>query len=53
MSVELFLLVDDHNGNNFADSLFKCIFNEEVWILIKMSVKFIPESPIDYKPALF
>ena len=36
-----------------ADDIFKRIFfNEKVWILIKISLKFIPEGPIDNNQAL-
>ena len=36
-----------------ADDIFKCIFlNENVWISIKISLKFVPKGPIDNKPAL-
>ena len=36
-----------------ADGIFKCIFlNENDKILIKISLKFVPRSPIDNKPAL-
>ena len=36
-----------------ADDNFKCIFmNENDKIPIKISLKFIPMSPIDNKPAL-
>ena len=39
---------------HFADDTFKCIFlNENVWISIKISLKFVPKSPIDNIPALF
>ena len=38
---------------NWADNIFKCIsLNENVWILIKISLKFVPRGPIDNKPAL-
>ena len=41
------------NGRRFADDVFKCIFlNENVWILHKVSLKFVPEVPIDNIPAL-
>ena len=41
------------NGCHFADDIFKCIFvNENVWILIKISLKFIPKGPINNIPAL-
>ena len=42
-----------HNGCHFADDIFKCIFlNENVWIPIKISLKFVPKGPINYIPAL-
>ena len=32
------------NGRHFADDIFKCIFvNQNVWILLKVSLKFIPK----------
>ena len=41
------------NGRRFADDIFKCIFvNENAWILIKMSLKFVPKGPINNIPAL-
>ena len=41
------------NGRHFADDMFKCIFlNENVWISIKISLKFVPKGPIKYIPAL-
>ena len=41
------------NGRHFADDIFKCIFlNENVWIPIKISLKFVPRSPINNIPAL-
>ena len=40
------------NERYFAD-IFKCIFlNENVWIPIKMSLKFVPKGPINNIPAL-
>ena len=42
------------NGCHFADDTFKRIFlKENVTILIKISLKFVPKSPIDNVPALF
>ena len=36
-----------------ADNIFKCIFlNENDIILIKISLKLVPRSPVDNKPAL-
>ena len=41
------------NGRHFADAIFKCIFlNENVWIPIKISLKFVPKVPINNIPAL-
>ena len=41
------------NGRHFADDIFKWIFlNENVWIPIKFSVKFVPQGPINNIPAL-
>ena len=41
------------NGRRFADNTFKRIFlNENVIILIKISLKFVPKDPIDNIPAL-
>ena len=41
------------NGCHFADDIFKCIFlNEYVRSSIKMSMKFVPEDPINNIPAL-
>ena len=42
-----------HNRRHFADDIFKCIFlNENVWILIKISLKFVPKGLINNIPAL-
>ena len=41
------------NGRHFADDIFKCIcLNENVSILIKISLKFVPKGPINNIPAL-
>ena len=41
------------NGRHFADDIFKCIFlNENVWISIKISLKFVPKGLINNIPAL-
>ena len=41
------------NGRRFADDVFKCIFlNENVWILLKISLKFVPKGPIKNIPSL-
>ena len=40
------------NGHHFPDDIWKCIFlNENVQILIKNSLKFVPMGPINI-PAL-
>ena len=41
------------NGRHFPDDTFKCIFlNENVWIVIKFSLKFVPKCSINNIPAL-
>ena len=41
------------NGHHFADDIFKCIsLNEKLWVLIKISLKFVSKSPINNDPAL-
>ena len=41
------------NGWHFADNIFKCIsLNENVWIPVKISLRFVPEGPINNIPAL-
>ena len=41
------------NGCLFADDIFTCIFlNENVWIWITISLKFVPHGPINNIPAL-
>ena len=41
------------DGHHFADDIFKCIFlNENVWIPIKISLKFVPKGPINNIPAM-
>ena len=40
-------------GCHFADDILNCIFlNENVWIPIKISLKFVPKDPINNIPAL-
>ena len=42
-----------HNGRHFADDILKCIFlNENVCILIKISLKFLSYGPINITVAL-
>ena len=41
------------NGRRFPDDIFKCIFlNENVLILMKIPLKFVPKGPINDIPAL-
>ena len=41
------------NGRPFPDDIFKCIFmNENAWISITISLKFVPKGPINKIPAL-
>ena len=41
------------NGRHFADGIFRCIFlNENVWISINISLKFVLKGPINNIPAL-
>ena len=41
------------NGRHFADAIFKCIFlNENIWISIQISLKFVPRGSVNNIPAL-
>ena len=41
------------NGCQFPDNIFKCILlNENKWIAIEISLKFVPKGPINNIPAL-
>ena len=41
------------NGRHFTDDIFKWFFvNENMWIPIKISMKFVPKGPISNIPAL-
>ena len=41
------------DGRHFADDIFKCIFlNKNVWIPIKISMKFVPKGPINNIPTM-
>ena len=41
------------NPSHFADGIFRCIFlNEDVWILLKFSLKFVLKVQINNIPAL-
>ena len=53
MQIEHNTMKPRQNGRHFADDIFKCIFlNEYVWILIAISLKFVPKCPINNIPAL-
>ena len=42
------------NSRHFPDDIFKCIFlNENEWISIKISLKFVPKGQINNIPSLF
>ena len=39
------------NGRHFTDNIFRCIFfNENVWISIKISLKFVAKGPVNNIP---
>ena len=41
------------NGRHFADDIFKCIFlNENAWISLEISLRFVPKVQINNIPAL-
>ena len=41
------------NGRHFADDIFKCIFlNEDAWISLKISLKFVTKVQINNIPSL-
>ena len=41
------------NGRHFTDDILKCIFlNENIWILIQISLKFVPRGPNNNIAAL-
>ena len=47
-SVALNTLRPGQNGSHFPDNIFKCIFfNENIWILIEISLMFVPRGPIN------
>ena len=47
------LLRPRQQGRHFPDDILKCIFlNENTWISIKISLKFVPKGPINNIPAL-
>ena len=43
----------EQNGRHFPDDIFKWTFlNENLWISLKVSPKFVPKGPINNMPAL-
>ena len=52
----IFIFLTDwgkENGRHFPDNIFKCIFiNENICISIKISMKIVPNGPINNIPAL-
>ena len=51
--IDLNILRPRQNGRHFAYHIFKCIsLNENVWILIEPSLKFVSKCPIDNTPPL-
>ena len=41
------------NGRHFPDDIFKCIFfSENVWVSLKISLRFVPNGQINNIPAL-
>ena len=47
------ILRPEQNGHHSADDILKCIFlNENVCILMKISLEFVPIGPTDSKSAL-
>ena len=53
VAVDVNTLRPRQNGRYFADDIFKSFFlNENVWISIKFSLKFVPKGPINNNPAL-
>ena len=40
------------NARHFTEDSFKCIFlNANAWILINISMKFVPKGPVNNIPA--
>ena len=54
VTMKLNTLRPGQNGRHFPDDMFKCIFlNENVWISIDISLKFVPKGSINNNPTLF
>ena len=53
IALSLNTLRPKQNGRHSADDIFKCIFlNENEWIWLKISLKFVPKGPMNNIPAL-
>ena len=53
INIAIALMCLRHNGLNFAEDIFKCIFvNENTWIPIIISLKFVSKGPINDIPVL-
>ena len=53
ISIKINIVRLRQNGSHFSNDIIKCIFlNENVWIMIKISLKFVPEGTINKIPAL-
>ena len=51
--VDINTLRPRQNRRHIADDIFKCIFlNENAWISLKISLKFVPKVPINNIPSL-
>ena len=47
------ILMLRQNGRHFPEDIFQCIFlTENVWLSIKIELKFVPRGPINNIPAL-
>ena len=53
INIAIALMCLRHNGLHFAEDIFKCNFvNENTWIPIKISFKFVSKGPINDIPVL-
>ena len=53
ISAALNTLKPRQNGRHFAHNTFKCIFsNENIWISIRILLRFVPKGPINNIPSL-
>ena len=47
------MIFPGRNNHHFADNIFNCIFiNDKFCFAITISLKFVPDGPIDNKSAL-